>query len=788
MKLKFRAEAKDIAIFVLFAIVLLYFVAIGVLNVTQFVTDSTLWGFNPIPAFQGDLLAPTMVFYLIALIAIIASVSSYFFDREKGFGITTSKKDKGYSRWAKESEMKSELKMVSPNQETSDVAGIPLINNGKEIWVDNGEYHNLIIGSTGSGKTQIIVHPMVKLLAKRGESMIITDPKGEIYEENAELLREKGYNIILLNFRDPQKGNAWNPLELPYSLYSNGNSDKANELLDDLAMNILYDEKAQQQDPFWERTSADYFAGLALALFEDAKKEEINLNSINLMTTVGEEKFAGTTYMKEYFSDKNQASPAYINVSSTLMAPSDTKASILSVFKQKIKLFSSRENLSEMLSHSDIDMKDIGRKKTAVFLVIQDEKKTYHSLVTIFIKQCYETLIDVAQESGGKLPYRTNFILDEFANMPPLKDVTTMVTAARSRNIRFNFIIQNFAQLNQVYGKDNAETIRGNCGNIIYLISSELSALEEISKMCGEVKSKEKDKTASTPLVTVSDLQRLKQWETIILRTRKMPFKTKLTPNYKMNWGKSYPKASYPERNKELISMFDLKRFVDEKRQKKMNDMLGNAGMNPGMSPGINPAMGNNPFIPPMPPMFGGANPFDPRAPMAQNKEANPNSNFNVDELVKRIDAKIAELEAEEQREKEAQNKQQTSPTTGANVNRPVVPGPQMPPKPSMPIGQNPQKPVGPERPLPPSVPSNPVRPQIPTGNLMQPGVPNTQKKEGMNIPPMPPKTAPVNPINLVKPVEASVVEKKEPKVDYTQNSNYVTDDQFFDDFFNDEE
>ena len=95
--------------------------------------------------------------------------------------------------------------------------------------------------------------------------------------------------------------------------------------------------------------------------------------------------------------------------------------------------------------------------------------------------------------------------------MPPLKDVTTMVTAARSRRIRFTFIIQNFAQLHEVYGKENGETIKGNCGNILYLISSEIGALEEISKLCGEVKSKEKDKTASTPLVTVSDLQRLPQ-------------------------------------------------------------------------------------------------------------------------------------------------------------------------------------------------------------------------------------------------------------------------------------
>jgi type IV secretory pathway TraG/TraD family ATPase VirD4 len=90
-----------------------------------------------------------------------------------------------------------------------------------------------------------------------------------------------------------------------------------------------------------------------------------------------------------------------------------------------------------MLSHSDIDITTIGKQKTVLFIVIQDEKKTYHSLVTILLKQCYETLIAVAQENGGKLPIRTNFLLDEFANMPPLKDITTMITAARSRQIRF---------------------------------------------------------------------------------------------------------------------------------------------------------------------------------------------------------------------------------------------------------------------------------------------------------------------------------------------------------------
>ena len=651
--MKFNAEPKDWIMFGCFSLFLLYMCAIGVLNASSLVSNGTFVGFNPFPAFGAKYIGVTIILFILAIAGIFAAVSSYFFDVEGGFNLFSKKKDKGYSRWAREKEIKKSLTLVDPKAYTANAGGLAIINNGKRMWVDNGEMHNLIMGATGSGKTQIVVFPLVYSLAKHNESMIITDPKGEIYENTANMLRERGYNIVLLNFRNPQNGNAWNPMTLPYKLYKEGNTDKAIELLDDLALNILYDGKAN--DPFWEKTSADYFSGLALGLFEDAKEREVNLNSINLMATIGEERFGApnNNYIKEYFNSKDPSRPAYINASGTVFAPEETKGGILSTFKQKIKLFSSRDNLSEMLSHSDFDMKEIGRQKTAVFMIVQDEKKTLHPLATIFIKQVYETLIDVAQECGGKLPNRTNFILDEFANMPPLKDVTTMVTAARSRLIRFNFIIQNYAQLTQVYGKEDAETIKGNC-NTMYLISSELQALEEISKMCGEVKSKEKDKTASTPLVTVSDLQRLKQFEVICLRLRSMPFKTKLTPNYMMDWGEKYDKATYPQREKEPVELFDLKEHVKAIKQEKMKSMMNdiessnnNAPMFGGANPFVNPMM--NPFA--MGGFNGGNRTMPPINSPVDTDDDDDGGSFNVEDLVKKIDAKIAELEAQEKLE-----------------------------------------------------------------------------------------------------------------------------------------
>ena len=706
MKFKFRVDKDDLKIFLIFAIFLLYIVAIGIVNLSTFAQEGHLAGINPFPAFGPDYIMETLLIYLLCLGGLFISVNSYIFDSEKGFGFTTEKKDKGYSRWAKEREIKEELEQVEIKQARSKAAGVPLILNEKEMWVDNSEYHSLVIGATGSGKTQTVILPQVHSLAKARESMIITDPKGEIYEKTSNMLRAKGYEILLLNFRDPQNGSSWNPMTLPYQMYKSGNQDKAIELLDDLALNILYDDSNKNQDPFWEKTSADYFSGVALGLFEDAKEDEININSISLATTVGEEKFGGSTYIKEYFAAKDPGSAAAINASSTIMAPSETKGSILSVFKQKVKLFASRDNLSEMLSHSDVNLETIGEKPTAVFIVIQDEKKTYHSLVTIFLKQVYETLIASAQKHGGKLPIRTNFLLDEFANMPPLKDVTTMITAARSRRIRFTMIIQNFAQLDSVYGKEEAETIRGNCGNIIYLITTELKALEEISKMCGEVKSKKDDKTASTPLVTVSDLQRMKQFEVIILRMRKQPFKTKFTPYFKLDWGKSYPPAKYPTRQKREVHTFDIKEFVKSQKKKKLlemmkaqeievsnNDDSGDQNINdsnftePKVVPfdkvddegfreflshrGLAPTSQNNsrpaPFTPmtmrdepsisTVPEQRDFIKPVQPVERVEEDDDDDDDLGFDVDELVKKIDAKIAELEEEERREKEAEEK-----------------------------------------------------------------------------------------------------------------------------------
>ena len=633
MKMKFRAEKKDVIAFLIVAVFILFIIAICVSNVISIIQDGVPAGINIIYAFTRNSAPLTFLIWIAIVGVAFGSNTSYFFEREKGFGFTDQPKENGYSRWAKDSEIKNSYEVVKqPYSETkTDVGGIPIIYDDEAAYVDNANMHTLVIGATGSGKTAGVINPAMKMLMKGRESMVITDPKGEIYEDNYKLLKDLGYQIIVLNFREPQKGSCWNPYDLPYKFQKEGNFDKANELLNDLSTNIVVD--GQGQDPFWQNAAADYLTGLGLALFKDAPLEQININSINLMINQGEERFGASTYMKEYFKMQDPNSPIAINLAGTVTTADETKAGIMTVLQQKVKTLAVTRNLSEMLSKNDFDMASIGEKPTALFLIIQDEKTTYHSLATIFIKQCYECLISTAYKHGGALPVRTNFLLDEFANMPKIKDISTMVTAARSRHIRFTFIIQNFAQLDKVYGKEDAQTIRGNCINTIYLLTGELSALEEISKLCGDkIVRVGKDKKEETrPLVTISELQRMKPDEYVLVRHRCPPYKGKLRMDFKSDFGFGvgadlYGKdVVYPQRDMGEVQVFSIKDFIKEKKQANQ----GSASRSTMGMPGN------------MPP-FGGT-----------QKQPMFNSEQDIDELIKSIDKQIAALEAEEKANKQ---------------------------------------------------------------------------------------------------------------------------------------
>ena len=145
------------------------------------------------------------------------------------------------TRWATTEEIRCAGTYVNTADKTYPVAGLPIMSDGREVYVDGQDHHTIIFGATGSKKTRLFCMPMLNLFAGAGESFITTDPKGELYAKTSGFVKSKGYKIVVLNFRNVGTGDMWNPLHLPYTLYKEGKKEEATSLLNDFTWDIFCD-------------------------------------------------------------------------------------------------------------------------------------------------------------------------------------------------------------------------------------------------------------------------------------------------------------------------------------------------------------------------------------------------------------------------------------------------------------------------------------------------------------------------------------------------------------------
>ncbi len=405
------------------------------------------------------------------------------------------------------------------------VGGVPLLFDEKtwELVVDAGDTHTLVYGATGSMKTRSVVMPTIKVLGHAGESMIINDTKGELYARLAAELKQKGYDIVVVNFRNPAVGNSWNPLHIPYQFYIHGDIDRASEFANDIANNLVLGDHSDKE-PFWDYSAADLLFGLILLLFRYCKDHGLPAGAVNManLLRLRRKLFVSKTDAKSSVLWKYASEDELVaaSLSGSVYAPDDTMNSILSVFDQKMRTFSIQPTLLDMLANNDFDVAEIGKKKSAVFLITPDEKTSYHKLVSLFVKQSYEYLIYTAtQTRENRVENRINFILDEFSSLPAIADMPSMISAARSRDIKFLLVVQSQSSLKKRYAEE-AETIISNCTNWIFFTSRELSLLKELSDLCGKQEN-------NVPNISVYDLQHFSkdEREALILCGRLRPAK-----------------------------------------------------------------------------------------------------------------------------------------------------------------------------------------------------------------------------------------------------------------------
>ena len=495
----------------------------------------------------------------------------------------------GSARWCKGKELKKHFDVWNINSNLPS-GGVPVTYYGGKHYYDSSSAHTLIIGSTGSGKSVSFIIPLIFNLASAGESMVINDTKGELYSYTADYLKERGYEIKIINLRDALASDGWNPLHLPYKYYKEGNIDEAGDLIENFASSLT--QNLSSKDMYWEKSSNAVLVALCYAIIEDAEREsQVNLYSIyNLLVEHGAKNIGRENSLNKYFDDRPFGNIAKNSYATGSFAKGETRATLFSVLATVIKMFSDI-GIANLTSRTDFELDNIGKKKTAIFLIIPDEKKSRHGLASLFIDQCYQALVNTAQSYGdGKMPIRTNFILDEFANMPPISSISNKVTVSRSRNIRFYFVIQDFSQLKETY-KEEAGTIKSNCNNWVYLLTADNDTAKEISARLGKYTiSTSRISTSSRleqsdfnisndksllgrELLTPDELMRFKFGESIFLKTRMFPIRAVSPPI--QDYGFKIKKSSLPTEHKEYkIDVFNLDEYRTRQIKNEIDDLV----------------------------------------------------------------------------------------------------------------------------------------------------------------------------------------------------------------------
>lgn len=458
-------------------------------------------------------------------------------------------------------------------------AGVPLLydRDHERLIVDGTDAHTLVFGSSGSKKTRAVVLPTIHMLCRKDESMIIHDAKGELYRRTGSMLKEQGYRVITINLRSPEVGHAWNPLAIPYRYYKEGDFDKAAEFANDVANTITLGDVAEAKDPFWEHSAHDCAFGLILLLFRYCKEMGLPDASVNIanLAALRRSLFEKGIRSKdsELWQWGSKDELIATSLSGTVMTAAETMQGILSTLDQKLRSFVINGALMDMLANSTFDIESIGSEKTAVFLITPDEKTSYHPLVAIFVSQSYQHLIYVAERSGGQVKRRINYILDEFSSLPAIGgDFPSMISAARSRNIRFLIVVQSKNQLVRRY-KEEAATIMANCTNWIVMFTRELDLLREVSELCGT-------KSDGKPNISIFDLQHLSKErnEVLLMAGRLKPAVVNLIDIYGLDKGK-YWVMDFETPSREDRCRIDFQEVEKELKKDRIGRMM-NSGEN----------------------------------------------------------------------------------------------------------------------------------------------------------------------------------------------------------------
>ena len=339
----------------------------------------------------------------------------------------------------------------------------------------------LVIGGSGAGKTRFYVKPNVM---QANCSMVVLDPKGEILRDTGWLLQKKGYKVRVLDLIDMPRSHCYNPF-----VYLRDDND-VQRLVTNLFKSTT-PKGAQSQDPFWDTAAQMLLLALVFYLKYEAPEDEQNFAMVMEMLRAGdvdEEDGSVPSALDNLFFDLRRNEPDHIALKyydAYHSGSAKTLKSIQITLAARLEKFN-LESVAGLTITDELDLWELGEKKTALFAIVPDNDTSFNFLVSILYTQLFQQLFEVADKKYGKnLPVHVQFLMDEFANVSLPDDFDKILSVMRSRGVSVSIILQNLAQLKALFEKQ-WESIIGNCDEFVYLGGNEKETHKYVSELLGK--------------------------------------------------------------------------------------------------------------------------------------------------------------------------------------------------------------------------------------------------------------------------------------------------------------
>ena len=429
--------------------------------------------FHPPYGVYGVLICIGLLAILLLMVMRMGYSDTGEYDTDRNF-IYSAKGTYGTSGWMSRKEMAGVLDLVPDLRKHKGVV-LGMLDN-KAVCIPENPHINgnlAVYGSSGSMKTRSFCMNRILQAAVRGESLIISDPKSELYEKSSEYLRDQGYCVKVFNLVNPENSDSWNCLS-----EVEGQELMAQLLVDVIIKNTINNGKG---DHFWDSCEMNLLKALVLYVDQSYAEQNRNIGEVYRLLTL-----SGESDLDSLFENLPPTHPAKAPYSLYKQASDTVRSGVIIGLGSRLQVFQS-ELIKKITTRDEIDLELPGQERCAYFLVTSDQDSTFDFLASLFLSFCFIKLVRYADKNceGGKLPVPVHVLGEELTACGTIPDLSRRLSVIRSRNISMSCVFQNLAGLQNRYPLNLWQEILGNCDAQLFLGCTDELTAEFISSRTG---------------------------------------------------------------------------------------------------------------------------------------------------------------------------------------------------------------------------------------------------------------------------------------------------------------